>query len=179
MILLRKAIPEDSEAAAKIQVDSYRTAYAHILPEEYLAHFTYEEQTQDWRDLIGSEAGEFLLVAEFSDTVIGYVLGRIGLTDDGHDAELVALHIQEKHRRKGIGRKIMDAAVAEMKRLGCTSMSLWVLEDNLPARAFYESLGGKLIGKKAWGNNAYFGTSIHEVTYGWSTFEDLGLRCSE
>lgn len=52
---IRPAIPADSAALARIQVDSYRAAYAGILPADYLAAFSYEDQTQDWRDLLSAD----------------------------------------------------------------------------------------------------------------------------
>ena len=37
MIEVREAVPEDSPGIARVQVDSYRTAYAGLFPEPYLA----------------------------------------------------------------------------------------------------------------------------------------------
>ncbi|MEW5871547.1 MAG: hypothetical protein AB1894_19895 [Chloroflexota bacterium] len=42
---IRHATLEDSAGIAGVQVESYRRAYAGILPQSYLDHFTYEEQT--------------------------------------------------------------------------------------------------------------------------------------
>jgi hypothetical protein len=52
---IRKATIVDSAGLARVQVDSYRTAYAGIFPPAYLDHFTYEEQEQDYRNLLTSE----------------------------------------------------------------------------------------------------------------------------
>jgi hypothetical protein len=38
---IRPAVLDDCPALARIQVDSYRTAYAHIFPQSYIDHFTY------------------------------------------------------------------------------------------------------------------------------------------
>ena len=54
---------EDSVSLAQVQIESYRTAYAQFFPPAYLARFTYDEQTQDWRDLIAA-GKDILLVAE-------------------------------------------------------------------------------------------------------------------
>jgi hypothetical protein len=43
---------------------------------------------------------------------------------------------------------------------------LWVW-DGSPARGFYKSLGGEMIGRKSWENNTIFGTEIYQVAYGW------------
>jgi hypothetical protein len=45
---VRPAITADCAALAKIQVDSYLTNYAGILPAEYLELFCYADQEQDW-----------------------------------------------------------------------------------------------------------------------------------
>jgi hypothetical protein len=79
---IRDAQVSDAAGLAKVQVDSYRTAYAGILPDDYLAHFTYEEQTQDWRDLIAAGGSNILLVApDASGEVVGYALARPGPAD--------------------------------------------------------------------------------------------------
>ena len=41
---IRQATQEDCFDIAKVQVDSYRTAYRDIFPTAYLEHFTYQEQ---------------------------------------------------------------------------------------------------------------------------------------
>jgi hypothetical protein len=49
LIKIRTAHPKNSASIARIQVDSYRNAYAPILPAVYLEHFTCAEQEQEWR----------------------------------------------------------------------------------------------------------------------------------
>jgi hypothetical protein len=53
----------DADGLARVQVDSYRSAYAGIVSETYLAQFSYDEQARDWRDLLAAETGELLFVA--------------------------------------------------------------------------------------------------------------------
>jgi hypothetical protein len=60
---IRLATEDDARGLARIQVDSYRTAYAAILPADYLAQFSYEEQEQDWRTLLATKPETVLLVA--------------------------------------------------------------------------------------------------------------------
>ena len=171
---IRPARLKDSPQLAQIQVDSYRTAYAHIFPAEYLAQFSYEDQEQDWRDLLASPTTDFLLVAE-SETgeLVGYALGRPGQSLDtlGYEGELVALHVRQGHQGKGIGRALVQAVAGRFRQLGATSMMLWVLAGN-PARNFYEKLGGHLLtAEKPWGGNEEYGLHVVEVAYAWP---DLG-----
>lgn len=172
---IRKATLEDSASLAKTQVDSYRTTYAGILPSAYLAHFTYTEQTQDWRDLLtDAEWTDTLLVAETEvGELAGYALVRPGLSDiPPYDSELVALHVGQAWQGQGAGRQLVTAAAKELKQRGCRSMMLWVLAQN-PARALYEYLGAKQIGQKEWAGNEEFGTTIQEAAYGWLNLDVL------
>ena len=171
---IRQAKIEDSVGLAQVQVDSYRIAYASIFPPAYLEQFTYEEQMQDWRDLLSSESKDVLYVAE-ADTgeIVGYALGRPGQRDiPSYDSELVAVHVRLAYRRQGIGRRLISAVAARLKQEGCMSLMLWTLAQN-PSQALYERLGGQLIGEKAWGGNEAYGVVVREVAYGWPSIELL------
>jgi ribosomal protein S18 acetylase RimI-like enzyme len=165
---LRKATVKDCAGLARVQVDSYRTAYAGIFSPTYLAHFTYEEQEQDWRDLLASETEDVLYVAE-TDTgeIVGYALGRAGASEVGpYDSELVALHVRRSHQRQGVGRQLVRVIAERLKQRGCASMMLWVLEENA-SRAFYEQMGGQLLNERKITQGAA------EVAYGWLAIESL------
>ena len=113
MIHIRPALPSNSPALAKIQVDSYRTAYRGIFPDSYIAQFSYEEQAQDWRNLFDSNPEDILLVAESTDgQIIGYLLARAQPDiHPGYDSEIVALHVLKSHQRQGTGRLLLKKAV--------------------------------------------------------------------
>lgn len=169
-------IPTRNDCAqiAQIQVDSYRNAYASMLPTEYLANFTYEEQEQDWRSLLSDENKDILRVAEIGNGILaGYALGRPGvILENAFESELVALHVRKSHQRQGVGQKLIATMAAELHRLGCRSMLLWTLESN-SARQMYEKLGGVLVGKKPWDGNQEFGLEVYEVAYGWPDITKL------
>jgi ribosomal protein S18 acetylase RimI-like enzyme len=123
---IRKVRMQDCASIARVQVDSYRTAYAGILPQEYLAHFSYTEQEQDWRDLLSSEQRDILSVAETgAGEIVGYALGRPGQSDIvPYDGELAALHVRRPYQRQGIGRRLVAAIAKQLGRRGCSSLML-------------------------------------------------------
>ena len=49
--------------------------------------------------------------------------------------------VLEKHRRKGIGRSLLDACKAAAKEHGCKTMDLGVWSFNRDAIMFYENYG--------------------------------------
>jgi len=169
---IRKATAGDSAGLARVQVDSYRTAYAGLLPAEYLARFSYEEQEQDWRRWMHEHPEDVLLVAVGEEQeVAGYALGRPGPAGiAGFDSELIALHVRGLLQRQGLGRRLVAAAAGELKQRGCRSVMLWVLEGN-PARGFYERLGGRLLGRQTVTLDE--GVRAVEVAYGWADIESL------
>ena len=189
---IRPATARDAAALAHIQVHSYRTAYAGLMPADYLAHFSLEEQEQDWRDLLAEPTGDILLVAETSDgEIAGYALGRPGpvevpalqagreLPEGAYDAELISLHVRRTQQKQGIGRALVRATARALHEQGCTSLALFVLTGN-PAATFYERLGAQRIGEKRWMIPADeaetfddFGFEVVEAAYGWPNIATL------
>lgn len=174
---IRKAMLQDCASIAQVQVDSYRTAYAGILPQAYLDHFTYEEQMQDWRDLLSAPGQDVLLVAAAdaaadAGEVTGYALSRPGPTGlASYDSELVALHVRRPYQKQGIGRRLVAASARQLQSQGCASLMLWVLERN-SARSFYERLGGQRIGEQT----VQLGegdVAAKEIAYGWPDIQSL------
>ena len=161
-IHIRPARREDAAALARIQVDSYRSAYAGIFPQEYLDQFSYDDQEVDWIELLTSASPDVILVAEAGDAQpAGYAVGRTQASYDApYDSELVSLHVRRSLHHRGIGRRLVSATADSLAARGCTTMMLWVLEAN-PARAFYQRLGAVLLDGRKRMINAY------EVALGW------------
>jgi ribosomal protein S18 acetylase RimI-like enzyme len=168
-VQIHKARIEDSARMAKVQVDSYRMAYAGIFPQAYLDQLSYEEQEQDWRDWMTSRPEDLLYLAEMTTgEIAGYALACPGPTEiPPYDSELIALHVLPGHQRQGIGRQLVAAVAGQLQQRGCRSLMLWVLEEN-GARGFYERLGANLLDKSkvSW-------CGALEVAHGWPAIEVL------
>jgi ribosomal protein S18 acetylase RimI-like enzyme len=54
------------------------------------------------------------------------------------------LEVAEAHRRQGIGRALLGAFMRAGTQSGATRMFLTTGEENAPARALYDSMGGGL-----------------------------------
>jgi GNAT superfamily N-acetyltransferase len=168
---IRRASIRDSAGIARVQVDSYRTAYAGILPQAYLDRFTYEEQEQDWCDLLSSRKQDIVYVAEDAGEITGYALGRAAQSEiEQYDSELVALHVRRPHQQRGSGRQLVAMIAEQLRQQGCSALMLWVLAAN-PARSFYERLGGKLVGERRV--NLGEDVTAVEVAYGWPDIQSL------
>ena len=168
---IRPATSEDSAALATIQITSYRTAYAHIFPAAYLAQFSPEEQTEDWRTLIAAATCEVVYVAQQDGNIVGYGLGRWTAAPEW-EGELVALHILPAFQRQGIGRRLFAAVTRHLEAQGCRTLWVGVLAKN-PARQFYLRFGGTLGGEQSF---EVAGVTVVEVAYRWEQIEALAQR---
>ena len=84
-----------------------------------------------------------VLVAEADGLVVGYLhlSSPTSLTANRHVLEIRGLAVTPSRQRSGVGRALLDAAVAEARRRGCRRLRLRVLATNRPACALYDAAG--------------------------------------
>ncbi|MFI5284308.1 MAG: GNAT family N-acetyltransferase [Candidatus Dormibacterales bacterium] len=95
-----------------------------------------------------ADPSHHLLIAYLSGQPAGFVSGvEITHPDKGTEMLLYELAVDELHRRKGIGTRLVLALSALARERGCYGM--WVLldDDNRPAAATYSKAGGSLESK--------------------------------
>lgn len=166
-MIVRAATIDDAPAIARVNVDTWRTAYRHIIPADFLANLSYETVESNWRELLlnAKDNGVFACVAE-SETgkIVGFAAGcpeRTGNYD--FRGELSAIYILEAYQRQGIGRKLVREVAAKLAEFKLNSMLLWVLADNSACK-FYEALGGEKVDDR---ETVRAGVLLKEIAYGW------------
>jgi len=125
MIAIRRATADDIETIATIHIACWRAAYRGILPDAHLDALDLDERIGRWRKWIDGN----VFVAMDDDRIIGF--SRV------KDGEISHVYVDPNHQRSGAGRLLLRAVVDASGG----HASLWVLEDNHPARAFYEAQG--------------------------------------
>lgn len=80
---------------------------------------------------------ELFFVAELGDEVAGTAMAGF----DGHRGWVYFLAVAPTHRRKGIGRALMQHAENALAELGCTKTNLQVRPGNDRALSFYQQIG--------------------------------------
>jgi ribosomal-protein-alanine N-acetyltransferase len=83
-----------------------------------------------------------MLVAERAGRVVGYAV----LWFAADEAELGDMAVLPEARRRGLGRWLLDAALAEAARRGARRVYLEVRESNGAARGLYERAGFEAAG---------------------------------
>jgi ribosomal protein S18 acetylase RimI-like enzyme len=167
-MFLREASLKDISAIAQVHVNTWRTTYRGIIPDDYLAQLSYEKRERGWMEIFSSakDMGNFTYVAEdASEEIVGFVNGGVERTGNLiYKGELNAIYILKAHQNQGIGRRLLMATVNRLAQANIHSMLVWVLADN-PACKFYEALGGQKIEEKIL---QIAGVELNEVAYGWA-----------
>ncbi|MGH3306834.1 MAG: GNAT family N-acetyltransferase [Nocardioides sp.] len=76
-----------------------------------------------------------------------------------------ALYVLPDRHRQGVGRLLLQEAASELATLGFSTLLIGVLTANLPARAFYEAMGGQEIGQRTFDEE---GDLLPGTLYAWS-----------
>lgn len=165
-VAYRPACPEDAGALAQVHVETWRAAYAGLVPDPYLIGMSVEGQAFRWKKLLTYlPAGQRVRVAVVES------LGVVGFTSCGPargksppaPGEVYTLYVQQDWQGQGIGRQLLKGILADLAALGHSSAFLWVLADN-PARFFYQRVGGQAVGAQ---NEAFAGTHLRETAFRW------------
>ena len=163
-VVVRPAAAEDIPAIARVHVDSWRTTYRGIVPDEYLAGLAYAGRERMWQAVLGEgrERHVALVAVDPEAGVCGFALGAKS-DEPGFDGEILAIYLLASHQRRGIGTRLMWEIAGEFSARKLGSMIVWVLAEN-PARRFYEALGGRFFRSRPI---EIGGETLNEVAYGW------------
>lgn len=168
--VVRPAEIEDAAAIARVHVDTWRTAYRGLLPDDYLASLDEAGYAERWRRTLAAGSSQ-VYVAEDDRQIVGFASGgmeRAG--EDGFTGELYAIYVLDSAQGRGHGRRLVQAVVQGLRQMGLGDMIVWVLRDNHPARHFYERLGGVYVRNQPITIGS---AELQEVSYGWRSLDDV------
>jgi ribosomal protein S18 acetylase RimI-like enzyme len=168
--MIRPALPVDAAEIARVHVDSWRTSYRGLLADDFLESLSEAGYTERWRRVIGDGMSRVFVVEE-PDGIVGFATGgRERAGESGFEGELYAIYIVAGSQRLGHGRELVRAMAAALRDIGLSDMIVWVLRDNVPAREFYERLGGSYVRSQPITIGA---TTLEEMSYGWRSLDDI------
>lgn len=140
---VRPATAADLPAIDHVFRTSFCDTFAHLYDprdlEAFLADFTLEAWAKEFADpafsfQVGEAEGEVVGFAKIGPNKLPHV-------EPGAVIELKQLYLLRAAHGTGIGRALMDGAVAEAKRRGAERMALSVWSENWRAQAFYRRHG--------------------------------------
>lgn len=171
MIRVRPARPADAAAIGRIHVETWRDAYAGLLPDRRLLRLSPSIEAERWHAAIADGRGA-VLVAEDEGRVIGFgSCGRNRQRRLPYDGEVYTLYVAPEHHGRGAGRMLLAGLFHRLETAGCKSALIWVLKGN-PSRFFYEAMGGRYVADR---DEPMWGATVAESAYGW---DRLTVPCS-
>jgi GNAT superfamily N-acetyltransferase len=144
-VSVRQARRSDASDVARIQLESWRSGYAELLPAA-LAELTVEQVAEPWEASLSAPPSprHHLLVALDGDAVVGFAATAPATDpylDPAVDAEVLALHVQPEATRAGHGSRLLAATVDYLREDGFTHGVMWVFAADEPLRRFLEGTG--------------------------------------
>ena len=144
----RPAGPADAVAVAHLHADSWRRHYRGAYSDGFLDGDVVADRLTVWRERLGKPDPRRCTILAEDGGLVGFA--NTFFDDDPRwGALLDNLHVAHGHKRRGIGSRLLAlTARAVVDRPKPTGLYLWVLEQNLDARAFYEAHGGRCVERR-------------------------------
>ena len=141
--VIRPRTKEDCKAIAHVVAISWNETYKGIVPDWFLEEL---KEKEDERAMKAYNAFDMdpnkHLVLEVDNDVVGFVNFGKSLDPDYEDCgEIIALYIINKYKGNGFGRKLVEEAKKELKKMGYNQMIIACLKGN-PTNEFYKHIGG-------------------------------------
>ena len=140
---VRPARPEDAERVARVQLETWGSAYADLLPAEAL-DLPEEQVAAVWLGAVESRAPRHrVLVALEGSEPVGF-LATAPADDDldpAQTAEVTSLLVLPRWGRRGHGARLLAAAVEGWRADGAATAVCWAWERDRATRDFLVSAG--------------------------------------
>ena len=162
-ITIRAARPGDARRIARLDVETWRAAYAGILATPFLVGLSTQRREVGWATVIEREPRDVRVAVNGEGEIIGF--GSCGRNRDSaeHTGEVFTLYVAPDWQNQGVGRALLHALFERLIAQGCASAIIWVLRDN-PGRFFYRRLGGREMRHKHF---VVGGKRIEAAGYTW------------
>jgi GNAT superfamily N-acetyltransferase len=164
VMTVRRAQPRDAEAVAGVHVRSWQVGYGGLLPAEYLEALRPEDRMGRYQFDAPDPDLPFTVVAVEDDVIHGFATtGPARDVDALGCGELLALYVDPGAWGRGVGRRLMSEARAELGRRGFSEAILWVLVGNERAERFYVADGW--VADDVGRRDEIWGVAVDEVRY--------------
>lgn len=165
---IRRATRRDASGIARVHAESWRSTYATMLPDSYLDQLRIRSLAREWRRTIESK---HTIVAVEKDGSRDHVLGFAQLgrgrsknpTWRNKLGEVHMLYVAPERQSAGIGSFLLRSSMRALEQSGMFWMHVWVLEENLAARRFYERHGLHVDGRSRI--DRFHGQQVRVVRY--------------
>jgi ribosomal protein S18 acetylase RimI-like enzyme len=167
---IRAAEIEDCEALGRLHVRCWRETYPGLMPERIIERLQPADRALQWRKGLerGAE-GPIVFLAEADDRPpAGFAAaGPARNAAFPWQSEIYAVYVLQRHQQQGLGVALLRHLGAALAARGQREAGLWVLSADAPARAFYETIGGRAVHQRV---DQCEGWACDETAYLWDDF---------
>ena len=142
---IRYIIPTDDRTAiSRIYEESWKYTYKGIIPQDYLesipeGRWVTNLENPNWSTLVCVDNGNIVGTSSFCESRLNQFSGW---------GEIISIYLLPDYMGRGVGKVLFQSVVAELMKMGYRNIYLWVLEENLRARRFYEKEGFLELGEQ-------------------------------
>jgi ribosomal protein S18 acetylase RimI-like enzyme len=161
-LVLREATIDDLRPLAELHVRTFNET--HVGP--FGSGPSYATREWQWREkLLEADDTHFVLVLETPTRhLIGFIWCHPTKDNPGWAARLNKIYLLREYQRRGLGKRLVAAAVDRLLKHGLTSMALFTETDNEPACNFYDQLGGeRQLNERGEFGGMYGWTDLHRL----------------
>lgn len=145
---VRPARPSDINEVARIQLETWRTAYRRIVPREILASLELDQLRTAWSEAVTrppSPRHRVLIAIEQSEEehIVGFAAIQPAEEDEAvtNTAALTELLVEPRWGRRGHGSRLLAASVAHWRDDHHDAAIAWVFDQAPAPKKFLASAG--------------------------------------
>lgn len=140
-MFIKKASVNDAQTISSIHALSWKSAYKGLIPKQYLDELKNDFWVKAFEDWIESNKVTSQIIYD-NDLPVGCIAYGKSRDDKFPSwGEIISIYFIPSYIGKGYGKKLVDTCLSHMKSQGFNDVYLWVLENNIYARKFYEKVG--------------------------------------
>lgn len=157
---IRRLKPSDSRSEiSRIYEESWKYAYRGIIPQSYLDSIP----SGQWANGIDRDGRHSLILLDEGQMIGTSSFGKSRFSEWSDWGEIISIYLLPEYMGKGLGGSLLNAALCELGQMGFSRCFLWVLEENVRARHFYERARFSESGRTLDDNIG--GKALREVQY--------------
>jgi len=94
-----------------------------------------------------TDSNSVILVSKVKGEIVGFVIGKTYMDKKPATGQILTIDVSPKHRRKGIGQRLLQEIEKTFKDKGVKLCCLEARENNIVALSLYQKFGYKTVGR--------------------------------
>ncbi|GFP75435.1 GNAT family N-acetyltransferase [Clostridium fungisolvens] len=142
---IRYASMKDSDILGKVHSESSQAAFKGIIPDDVLNEvFSIERRTKRFVSELEEGSPRTAIIFEDNEPagILSFAKCRYGSNDNSW-IEIWRVYLTPRYWGSGVAKELIEWGINEIQKENFVNIELWVLEENIRARHFYEKMGFK------------------------------------